>query len=278
MIDNELIKDILNNTPMSASAPLVEFTSKIIVALITIVLTALCVKITRFLIRRVFIDPSKKFLGSDRKINTMSFIINWSVKYVIYFFALGIILQEFGVPVQSILAMAGIGSVAIGFGAQSLVRDVITGLFILLEDQLAPGDTVSIGNITGEVETLGLRTTRIRSIDGFLHIIPNGVISIVTNMSRDYKRVTLNINILYEKNMDNIVKVLNGTLKNFAKNTNALLSEPKILGVSEVGENNITITVTADCKVGEDSLEVERDMRKFIKENLDESGITIRTV
>lgn len=277
-MDNTFIEDLLNNTPMSASAPLVGFTGKIILAILIVLVAALSVKITRLIIKRVFIDPSKKFLGSDRKINTINFILNWSVKYIIYFFALGTILTQFGVPVQSILAVAGIGSVAIGFGAQSLVKDVITGVFILLEDQLAPGDMVTIGAIKGEVETLGLRTTRIRSIDGFLHIIPNSSISIVTNMSRDYKRVTLNINILYENNMDTIVKVLNTTIKDFAKNSDALLSDPKILGVSEVGENYVTITVIADCKVGEDALEVERRMRKFIKENLDESGITIRTV
>ena len=251
---------------------------KAIEAIITIIIATFLIKFAKVFIRRVVIKPSTYFIGSERKINTLNFILNWSTKYIIYFLAVESILVNFGIPVQSILAVAGVSSVAIGFGAQSLIRDIITGFFILIEDQLAYGDVVRIGAIEGTVETLSLRTTCIRSADGKLNIIPNSEIKIVTNMSKDYKRAMLKISILYENNMEDIVRVLDETLEKFSQTTEGLLTEPKVLGLSEVGEDFVAITVSVDCRVGEDTFEIESRMRKFIKENLDEAGITIRAI
>lgn len=254
------------------------FVSNVVDAIITIIIATLLVKATNFFIKKIVINPSIYFIGNERKINTLDFILNWSVKYVIYFIAVMTILLRFGIPGQSILAVASLGSVAIGLAAQVLVRDFMSGVFILMEDQLTYGDVVKIGDIEGTVETLGLRTTSIRSADGKLNIISNSEIRVVTNMSRDYKRAMLKIKILYENNMDTIVKVLNDTLDKFSKLSTGLLTEPKILGLSEMGEDYVTITISVDCKVEEDPFKIESDMRKFIKESLDKAGITIRTI
>ena len=254
------------------------FVNRTVEAVVTMIVAALLVKFAKVFIKKVVIDPSTYFIGNDRKINTLSFILNWSVKFVVYFFAVITILLRFGIPGQSILAIASLVSVAIGLAAQVPVRDFMTGVFILLEDQLTYGDMVKIGDIEGTVEALGLRTTSIRSIDGKLNIISNSEIRIVTNMSRDYKRAMLKIDMLYENNMDTIVRVLNETLDRFSEVTEGLLTKPKILGLSEVGENHVTITVSVDCEIAGDTFQIESNMRRFIKDSLDNAGITIRTI
>lgn len=272
------MEEILINRDIAINNSLLEFIISIANIILISAIALATVKILKIVIKKVLITPTSRFIENERKLNTINFILNWSIKYVIYFFAVSAILMEFGIPVQSILAVAGIGSVALGFGSQSLVRDIITGVFILIEDQLAPGDMVSIGNIKGEVETLALRTTHIRSFDGNLHIIPNSEIKIVTNMSRGYKRVLLNVSINYKGNTDLIENILVDTLNDFYKISNGLLAKPKILSLTELGEDYIKAIVIADCKVAEDSYKIEGEMRKFIKESLEDKGITIRTI
>ncbi len=139
---------------------------------------------------------------SDRKRQTLSEVLSSVTKYTVWFIVICSILTNFGVNVASLIAVAGVGSVAIGFGAQSLVQDVITGMFILFEDQFGVGDIITVDRLTGTVESIGLRSTRIRSADGDLHIIPNGMIKIITNMSKEFNRATIDIGVAYEENID----------------------------------------------------------------------------
>ncbi|MDR1913135.1 MAG: mechanosensitive ion channel family protein, partial [Clostridiales bacterium] len=154
----------------------------------------------RYLIRKAFRLPSR----GGGKSETLSSLLQNFVKYGFWFFIVCQLLTTFGVAVESVLAVAGIGSVAIGFGAQTVVKDVITGMFILLENQYNIGDIITVNGLTGEIESLGVRTTKIRNINGNLHILPNSAIVAVTNMSRHYRRPTLNLDFPNAKPVDYI--------------------------------------------------------------------------
>lgn len=144
------------------------------------------------LARKIFYRLARKLIYkrpfgkgiSERKAKTVDQLVFSVFKYVANFLMICHILSLFGVSVAGILAVAGVGGVAIGFGAQALVKDVITGLFILLEDQFGVGDSVTINGLEGRVEAIGIRATRLRSGNNDLHIIPNGSIGAVTNRSK----------------------------------------------------------------------------------------------
>ncbi|MDR1705883.1 MAG: mechanosensitive ion channel [Clostridiales bacterium] len=155
-------------------------------------LLALLVIIFWLIIRRLLSGFVKKVLNSaaisknmpQRRAKTLETLICTSLKYVIYFIVICQVLSQFGISVTSILAAAGIAGLAIGFGAQTLVKDLMTGLFILAEDQLGAGDKVELNGISGAVEHVGFRTTRVRNEAGDLHIIPNSSIGTLVNKSK----------------------------------------------------------------------------------------------
>ena len=149
-----------------------------------ILLSAIVVKSGKMVIRRIF---QVKFKGplrqSERREKTLLKLLENTLSYVVYFSAILAILSEFRIDVKGLLAGAGVLGLAVGFGAQSLVKDVITGFFIIFEDQFSVGDYVKIGAAEGIVEEIGLRTTKIKSFTGEVHILPNGTISQVVNYS-----------------------------------------------------------------------------------------------
>ena len=139
---------------------------------------------------------------SSNRARTLGQILKKVIKYTLYFIWIMMSLEMFDVNTASVLATAGIGGLAIGFGAQSLVKDIITGFFILFEDQYSVGDHVKIDSYEGVVEELGLRITKVRAFSGELHIIPNGAILVVTNATRGAMRALVEISFSYEENVE----------------------------------------------------------------------------
>ena len=213
---------------------------------------------------------------SDRKRQTLSEVLSSVTKYTVWFIVICSILTNFGVNVASLIAVAGVGSVAIGFGAQSLVQDVITGMFILFEDQFGVGDIITVDRLTGTVESIGLRSTRIRSADGDLHIIPNGMIKIITNMSKEFNRATIDIGVAYEENIDRVIEVMKDETIKIYKNkmVNGLIAEPKVLGIIDLADSAVVIRILADTQIGE-NWQVEREIRRFMKTRFDKENINI---
>lgn len=210
--------------------------------------------------------------SSGRRANTLGQILKKLVKYLLYFIGIVISLEMFNINTTSIIATAGIGGLAIGFGAQSLVKDLITGFFIILEDQYAVGDFVKIGNFEGTVEDLGLRVTKLRDFSGELHIIPNSSIQIVTNKTRGASRALVEIAISYDENIDKVVKVLEEVCGEVNKNNDNIVEGPIILGITNLGEYDIKITIVARTKPME-QWSVERELRKRIKEAFEKENI-----
>lgn len=211
---------------------------------------------------------------NDRRMNTLSEILKKVVKYILVFIGIVVSLDLFNINTTSIIATAGIGGLAIGFGAQSLVKDIITGFFILLEDQYAVGDYVKIGGLEGIVEELGVRVTKLRDFTGELHIIPNSNVQIVTNRTRGAMRALVKISIAYEEDIERAIKVLEKVSEDLAKSNENIVEGPTVLGVTEFGKSDVVLTVVAKTKPME-QWAVERALRKSIKEAFNREDIEI---
>ena len=235
----------------------------------------IAVSIIGKIIDRVLKDKRLSNLNSSgRRANTLGQILKRLVKYILYFIGIVISLEMFNINTTSIIATAGIGGLAIGFGAQSLVKDLITGFFIILEDQYAVGDFVKIGNYEGTVEDLGLRVTKLRDFNGELHIIPNSSIQIVTNKTRGAMRALVELSIAYEENVDRAIKILESICAELKVENENIVEGPTILGVTKLGDYSVNITIIAKTKPME-QWAVERAIRKKVKEIFEKENIEI---
>lgn len=210
----------------------------------------------------------------ERKAKTLGALLKSVLRYGVDFLAFLTILAVFDVDTRPVLASAGVLGLAIGFGAQNLVRDVISGFFILFEDQFAVGDHVNLGNVEGIVEETGLRVTVVRDFGGQLHFVPNGSIDRVTNYSRGNMRALVDVSIAYEEDIDKAIAVIEEVNKKLAEELPAIKEGPQVLGVTELGESGVTIQVLARTEPLQ-QWAVARQLRKRIKEALDSVGIEI---
>lgn len=196
------------------------------------------------------------------------------ISYILNFIIILLILGQLNFDLMPLLAGAGVVGLAIGFGAQNLVRDVITGFFIIFEDQFAVGDIVQTGNFKGTVEEIGLRVTKIRNWTGEIHIIPNGSIVEVTNFSINNSIGVVDVSIAYEADIDTATRVIKDTaMQVFERNEN-MVKEPEVLGVQTLGASEVIIRVTAECKPMT-HFAVGRELNAELKKALDAEGIEI---
>ncbi len=243
--------------------------------IIIIVLAAILVKIGKVFINRIF---SLKIRGpirkSERREKTMYRLLENILSYVVYFSAILAILSEFSINIKGLLAGAGVLGLAVGFGAQSLVKDVITGFFILFEDQFSVGDYVLIGTTEGTVEEIGLRTTKIQAYGGEIHIIPNGSILEVVNYSIRNSLVILDIGVAYEMDINRIEMLLTEFLNNLPDHYEELVGIPTLIGIQNLEPSRVILRITAETKPVM-NFSAARKLRKDLKNFMDESGIEI---
>jgi moderate conductance mechanosensitive channel len=212
---------------------------------------------------------------SERRENTLFRLLDNVATYVIYFVAILAILSEF-MDVRGILAGAGVVGLAIGFGAQNLVRDIITGFFIIFENQFAVGDTVRIASFEGTVEEIGLRTTKIKSWTGELHILPNSSITEVTNFSIHNSMAVVDVSIAYEADIDKAQSIIQEVVAKVKPNFPEMVKEPEVLGVQMLGAgaSEVVIRVVAEV-LPMTHFKIARELRKLLKLELDKAGIDI---
>ncbi|MCF6463548.1 mechanosensitive ion channel family protein [Clostridium sp. Cult1] len=243
--------------------------------ILVFIIIRILIKVSYIIIDKTVESRKRRLFSFDeKKINTLTAVLKNIMKYVLYFIGTVIILDMFNINTSSILATAGIGGLAIGFGAQSLVKDVITGFFILFEDQFSVGDYVKIDSYEGIVEELGVRVTKLRDFSGELHIIPNGNINTVTNKARGAMRALVKVSIAYEEDIDRAIKILDDVCNRLKQSNKSIEEGPTILGVSDLGEYGVDITIVAKTKPM-DQWGVERALRKEIKEAFDRENIEI---
>lgn len=219
---------------------------------------------------------NSKVYFEERRAATLSVMLKNVLFYVVYFISIISILTVLKIPVTPILAGAGVVSLAVGFGAQSLVKDVITGFFIIFEDQYSVGEYITLNtNISGIVEDFGLRVTKLRAFSGELHIVPNGQITEVTNFNRGSLQAMVEVGIAYEEDVEKAQAVLEQVSAEVAKElADTIVEAPKVLGVVRFGEFDVVIRIVAQAKPLE-QWNVERVLRKRIKEAFDREGIEI---
>ncbi|MCF6460972.1 mechanosensitive ion channel family protein [Clostridium sp. Cult3] len=243
--------------------------------IIIFIIIRILIKIAYVVIDRTMNRRKKGiFYADEKKINTLSTVLKNIIKYIFYFIGLVMVLDMFNISTSSILATAGIGGLAIGFGAQSLVKDIITGFFILFEDQFSVGDYVKIGEYEGIVEELGVRVTKIRDFSGELHIIPNSNIGAVTNRTRGAMRALVKVSVAYEEDIDQVINILDRVCKEIRDTNENIVDGPTILGISDLGEYGVDLTIVAKTNPM-DQWGVEREIRKKVKEALDKANIEI---
>jgi moderate conductance mechanosensitive channel len=208
-----------------------------------------------------------------RRLQTLSATIRGIAQTVILFIGLMTFLGHLGINITPILASAGVLGIAIGLGAQSLIRDFFAGFLILLEDQFSVGDTVKIGETTGTVEQLTLRVTRVRALDGSLTTMPNGSVGAVVNFSKGWSRVVLDIEIDYKDDIDRAMRVMLETAKQVKKeNPASIIEEPAMLGVDKLSAASVTLRLLAKTATGKQA-EVGRELRRRVKLAFDQEGI-----
>ena len=244
------------------------------IILIFVVIRLISAVFNKLIDRTIKLESMSKLQITDSRRDTLTAILKRIVKYTLYFMGIVISLELFSINTTSIIATAGIGGLAIGFGAQSLVKDIITGFFILLEDQYTIGDYIQINDKDGVVEELGLRVTKVRDFSGELHIIPNSSINIVTNRTRGAMRALVKMTIAYEEDIDNALRVMESVSNEIASSNKNIVEGPTVLGISEMANSGVVITAVAKTLPME-QWSVERMMRKTYKQAFDKEGIEI---
>jgi len=231
------------------------------------------------LIKRTVTQRMKGELEEEikQRSDTMSSLLTKICLGIIVILALVTILPEFGINITALLAGLGVIGIAVGFGAQTLIRDYLSGIFILLEDQYDVGDVVRVAGIAGLVEEVGLRRTVLRDLDGIVHSISNGEINTASNFTKGYSRVNLNISVAYGEDLDRVIKVINRVCTEMAGDPewNAdFITTPQVLRVNDLGDSGIDIKILGDTKPIR-QWAVTGELRLRLKRTFDAEGIEI---
>jgi len=213
----------------------------------------------------------------ERRVTTLVQITNIAAKVIIIGVGGMTIIKELGIDIGPILAGAGIIGLAVGFGSQALVKDLVSGFFLIMENQIRVGDVVKIGSIGGLVENITLRTVKLRDLEGIVHTIPNGEINTLSNMTYGWSRALLDIGVAYKEKVDDVMKVLADLGHAMAQEEaykDIIMEEPTILGVDSLGDSSVNIRMFIKTQPLK-QWEVAREFRRRVKNEFDRIGIEI---
>jgi moderate conductance mechanosensitive channel len=255
----------------------------LVIVLVTLAITIAARVMVRRFRRRLEGSPSLTQELNLQRAATLGNAVLTAVIVVLWATALMLVLGKLDVNLAPLLASAGVAGVALGFGAQSLVRDVLSGFFILLENQFGVGDTVeaytSAGPVSGKVEALTLRVTTLRAFDGSLHIIPNGNIQLISNKSRGWARAIVDVRLAYGEDVDRVRGILEELFEEIRENgslSDWVMNGPSVLGIETLGEFGQVVRVVADTRPSK-RYDTERILREQITRRLAERGISMPT-
>ncbi len=248
---------------------------KIIMIVIIFILMMIAIRIANKFIDRMVknqIESNHKFSMDEKKAKTIGILLKSLVKYSVYFLGITSMLSiVFGAISW---AFASVGGVAVGLGAQSFIKDMINGIFILFEEQYSVGDYVTIDNSKGIVKAIGLRTTELRDFNGDIYIIPNGSIQVIVNHSKGDMRVLVDIGIAYEADIELAISVINEVCSQYNQENPNITTPIEVLGVTALNDSNVNIRVIGETKPMK-QWEAERELMKRIKLEFDKRGIEI---
>ena len=247
--------------------------------LLILVLTFAAMKIARLVADRAFAFLRKTDLELEmqKRADTLKSLLRYLLHTVILAVSLVMILGEFGVQIGPVIAAAGIVGLAVGFGAQHLVSDVIGGFFILLEDQIRVGDVVQVAGKSGLVERVNLRTVTLRDLAGNVHYIRNGQIDTVTNMTKEYSHYVFNIGVAYREDVDEVMDVIRQVgeeMQNDPEYGKEILEPVEVLGLDEFADSAIIIKARVKT-VPIKQWRVGREFNRRLKIQFDKLNIEI---
>ena len=266
----QLLRDIFASADIRLLIPVTHI-------LLILVLSSIILRLIDAALKRLpqMIRPSD-LLGVARveqRAETLRHIIRSVSKVVVFVIALILIAEELGYDTSTVLAGFGIVGLAVGFGAQSLVKDVISGFFILLEDQYGVGDVVRIGDFTGVVEHMTLRSTVLRNVEGQVHVVPNGNIQHVTVMTKEWARAVLDVTVRHDGHLGKTFDALERVAKRLAQDLpDRVLETPSVLGVEKLDDTGITIRSVVKTPPFKHA-DVMREWRRRVKEEFDRCDI-----
>lgn len=229
------------------------------------------------LIDRFVRKDSKTKRAEEKRKNTLVQVLHGAAYITIWLTATMMVLSELGVAIGPLMAALGVAGLAFGFGGQYLIRDLISGTFIILENQYRTGDVVCFDKTCGLVEYITLRTTTLRDLNGTVHHVPHGEVKIVSNLSKDYSRVNLNVGIAYDSDIEQVIQVVNRVGKEMAEDPKwqeHILKAPEFLRVDDFAESAIIIKIVGDT-MPIMQWDVTGELRKRLKINFDKEGIKI---
>lgn len=247
---------------------------RVALAALYLVIAIVVIKVLELIISKLARKKYDKLRAIDAKrVKTVLSVMKSFVTIIIIFTWFLSALRIFGVNTSAIITTAGIGGIAISFGAKSLVEDIISGIFLMLEDSFVIGDDITVAGKTGIVERISLRTTTIRDYNGELHVVPNGEIRVVTNRNKNIQRALINVPIAYDADAKKAVDILTEALKP-VNDDHAVIEDVSVWGITDFASNGIVITCAAKTIPGE-QWRVERVMRSVALGVLNENGIGV---
>jgi small conductance mechanosensitive channel len=233
----------------------------------TLVLTVVAYRVLSRLIDRLLrpLEGALDYSQRVQRARTLSPLLKSAALYLLAFLALMMVLREFGIDIRALLVSAGVVGLAIGLGAQSLIKDVITGFFLLFEGLIAVGDVIEIGNTIGTVEAVGLRVTQIRTLKGAVRMIPNGELTQFTNYNRGWARAVVDVGVAWEEDVHRALGALDAVGRGWARETGLALEPPEVQGVVRFGDAEIVLRLQVKVPPARRE-EIENELRRRIVE------------
>ena len=251
--------------------------SAIFTFIIVLVIAKIVLLVGNNFIRRMLTPPenASNYQKKLSRANTLSPFFSSILRFIIYFIVITIILRKIGIDTTPIIASAGVLGLAIGFGAQAIVKDFISGIFILLEGTISIGDVITTNSHTGLVEAMNLRHIKLRKFSGELWTIPNGQIANFGNFNKEWTRAMVEVDVAYEQDVEKGMKELETIGQKWAeKNKDIILESPVVQGLLSLGTSGITIRIIAKVKPMM-HWAAERDLKRLIKNHFDSQGVEI---
>jgi small conductance mechanosensitive channel len=260
----------------SIEGPLVVVVSRILVVLAAVGLASVGYRAGSRLIDRLLrpLEGASDYPVKVQRARTLGPLMKSVTRYALAFMALMVTLREVGVDIRALLVSAGVLGLAVGLGAQSLIKDVITGFFILFEGLIAVGDVIEVGSHVGTVESIGLRVTKLRMLNGAQRVIPNGELTQFANYNKGWARAVLDVTVAYDVDVRRALELLERLAREWGRETGLALEDPQAQGIVRFGDGELglrlMVKVPADKRA-----EAEMELRRRVKETFDREGIQV---
>lgn len=256
--------------------PLVILLSRVLVVAGAVLLALLAYRAGGRLIDRLLrpLEGAADYPAKVQRARTLGPLMKNVTLYGLAFLAVLVALREVGVDIRALLVSAGVLGLAVGLGAQSLIKDVITGFFILFEGLIGVGDVIEVGGHTGTVEAIGLRVTKLRTLNGAQRVIPNGELTQFANFNRGWARAVVEVGVAHDSNVRRALEVLGEAAREWSAETGLGLEPPEAQGIVRFGESDLGLRLIVKVAAGR-RVEAENALRLRIKEAFDREGIVV---